>query len=164
MIETPAALFALDEILQIAEFVCIGTNDLTQFMLAADRNASGLAADYSALHPSVLRAISQVLDAGRRASREVSVCGEAASYPKTACLLAGLGVRQLSMRPLRAARVRFLSRTARISRLEEIAKQALSCTSALDVRNLLKELPSTSECQKPVPETVTPNGELSKLV
>ncbi len=141
MVETPAALFALDEIFQIADFVCLGTNDLTQFLLAVDRNAFELAEDYSVLHPAVLRAIANVVEAGRRADREVSVCGEAASYPRTACLLVGLGIRVLSMSPLRAARVRYMLRQTRIDHLEKLAEQALRSTSADAVRSLLEDLP-----------------------
>lgn len=149
MVETPAALFALEEIFQIADFVCIGTNDLTQYMLAADRSASELADDYSVLHPSVLRAIARVAEAGRRAGRDVSVCGEAASYPRTACLLVGLGLRQLSMSPLRAARVRYLLRETDVSQLEQLAAKALNSSSVDEVRHLLENLPSHSERSKP---------------
>jgi phosphoenolpyruvate-protein kinase (PTS system EI component) len=142
MIETPAALFALDEILELAEFVCIGTNDLTQFMLAADRDASELADDYSVLHPSVLRAIAKVVQAARSADREVCVCGEAASYPRTAGLLVGLGARELSMSPVRAARVRYLLRESSLEKLEQLADSALASKSAAAVRQLLTDLPS----------------------
>ncbi len=144
MIETPAALFALDEIMQLADFACIGTNDLTQYMLAADRNSTELSDVYSVLHPSVLRAIAQAIEAGRSAGREVCVCGEAASYPRTACLLVGLGARQLSMSPVRAARVRYLLRETNIDELEAVAERALQCNSAAAVRLLLQELPSRS--------------------
>jgi phosphoenolpyruvate-protein kinase (PTS system EI component) len=140
MLETPAALFALEEIFEIADFVSIGTNDLTQFMLAADRNACELANDYSVLHPGVLRAIASIVQAGRVSGRAVSVCGEAASYPRTACLLAGLGVHTLSMSPLRAARVRYLLRKTSIADLEARAEQALGSTSAAAVRLLLEDL------------------------
>jgi phosphoenolpyruvate-protein kinase (PTS system EI component) len=139
MIETPASLFALDEIFQIADFACIGTNDLTQFMLAADRGASELAGDFSVLHPGVLRAIAKVIEAGRRAQREVCVCGEAASYPLTACLLAGLGVRQLSMSPLRAARVRYMLRQTRAEALKKLGNEALHARTADEVRRLLRD-------------------------
>jgi phosphoenolpyruvate-protein kinase (PTS system EI component) len=140
MLETPAALFALDEIFQLADFVCIGTNDLTQYMLAADRDAAELADDYSVLHPGVLRAIAQVAQAGRSADREVSVCGEAASYPRTACLLVGLGVRQLSMSPRRAARVRYLLREMHLSQLQQLADQTLGARSTAQVKQLLQNL------------------------
>ena len=142
MIETPSALFALEEILEIAEFICIGTNALTQFMLAADRDACDLVDDYSVLHPCVLRAIAKVIDAGHSAGREVCVCGESASYARTACLLVGLGVRQLSMSPVRAARVRYLLREMHIRRLEELAEQALGSRSTGAVLSLLEALPS----------------------
>ena len=142
MIETPAALFALDEILQLAEFVCVGTNDLTQFMLAADRDASELTEDCSVLHPSVLRAIARVVRKASSAGRKICVCGEAASYPRTAGLLVGLGVRELSMSPLRAARVRYLLRESSLPQLEELAESALASTSSAAVRQLLTDLPS----------------------
>ena len=138
MIETPAALFALDEILDLVDFVSIGTNDLTQFMLAADRDAAGLVDDYSVLHPSMLRAIRQVVEACDEANRELSVCGEAAGDAATACLLVGLGVRQLSMSPVRAARVRFAIRHARQSELANLAQRALAAHSAANVKRELQ--------------------------
>jgi phosphoenolpyruvate-protein phosphotransferase len=137
MIETPAAIFSLEEILEIADFVSIGTNDLTQFMLAADRNEVELADDYSVLHPSVLRAIRKVVEACNDAGREACVCGEAAGDPETACLLVGLGVRQLSMSPLRAARVRLMLRGITCDRLQNLAQDALHADSHQTVRQLI---------------------------
>ena len=106
MIETPAALFALDEILELADFVAIGTNDLTQYMLAADRDLSEGTDDSTAMHPAVLRAIKQVVESSQRWERSVCVCGEEAGEPDFACLLIGLGVRELSLSPSRGAAVR----------------------------------------------------------
>lgn len=140
MIETPSALFALDEILELAEFVSIGTNDLTQFMLAADRMDVGMTEDFSVLHPSVLRAIAQVVEAATKAGREVCICGEAASYPRTACLFVGMGVRQLSMSPVRSARVRFLLRATTRGHLEELADAALRSDTPTAVQTLLAGL------------------------
>ena len=108
-------------------------------MLAADRNASGVEDCYSVLHPSVLRAIARVVDAGRLADREVCVCGESASYPQTACLLVGLGVRQLSMSPVRAARVRYLLRATDLAHLEDLAADASNSSSIAAVRKLLQD-------------------------
>ena len=68
MIETPAALYALDEILELADFVAIGTNDLTQYMLAADRDLAEGTDDCTAMHPAVLRAIRQIVEAAERAT------------------------------------------------------------------------------------------------
>lgn len=140
MIETPSALFSLKEILQQVDFVSIGTNDLTQFMLAADRDAADLGDDYSVLHPSMLRAIRQVVEMCDDAARELSVCGEAAGDPDTACLLLGLGVRQLSMSPGRAARVRLRVRQMQMSRLVELARQTLEADSPATVKALLAQV------------------------
>lgn len=129
MIETPSAVFMIDEILREVDFVSIGTNDLTQFMLAADRNAHAVMEDYSVLHPAVLRAIRTVSVAASSASKHLSVCGEAASDPATACLLAGLGVRALSMSAGSAARVRAALRQSKFSTLMRVA------TEVLDLQN-----------------------------
>jgi phosphoenolpyruvate-protein phosphotransferase len=142
MIECPSALFSLREILQQVDFASIGTNDLTQFMLAADRDAAELIDDYSVLHPSVLRAIRQVVDFCDEAGRELSVCGEAAGDPATACLLVGLGVRQLSVSPVRAARVRQAIRHTQSSDLADVAEQALQADSAATVKGLLRQIRS----------------------
>lgn len=140
MIETPSALFALTPILKCVDFVSIGTNDLIQFMLAADRNAVQLAGDYSILHPSVLRAVRTVVDACDAAGRALCVCGEAAGDPATACLLIGLGVRQLSLSPLRAARVRFAIRKCSLTDLHLLAERAVSANSADTVRQMLRDV------------------------
>ncbi len=137
MIETPAALFSLREILQQADFVSIGTNDLTQYMLAADRETVEMVDDYSLLHPSVLRAIRHVVVSCEQAGCDLSVCGEAAGEVGTARLLVGLGVRQLSMSPVRAARVRVGIRNVQASQLADLAEQALEAASAADVKALL---------------------------
>jgi phosphoenolpyruvate-protein kinase (PTS system EI component) len=145
MIETPAALFALQDLLQQADFVSIGTNDLTQYMLAADRDAAELVDDYSVLHPSVLRAIYRVVKACDRAGCELSVCGEAAGETSTASILIGMGVRQLSMSPIRAARVRLGIRHLVASELTELAQQALQSDSVAAVRELLDQFQSTKQ-------------------
>jgi phosphoenolpyruvate-protein phosphotransferase (PTS system enzyme I) len=139
MIETPSALFSLKEILQRVDFVSIGTNDLTQFMLAADREAAELMNDYSALHPSVLRAIRMVIKTCEDAGKELCVCGEMAGDAGAACLLVGLGARQLSMSPVRAGRVRVAIRQSRCSALTELAEQALSADSVATVKALLRD-------------------------
>jgi phosphoenolpyruvate-protein phosphotransferase (PTS system enzyme I) len=127
MIETPAAVFLIDQILDEVDFVSLGTNDLTQFVLAADRDAIDLLDGYSVLHPSVLRAIAHVVDAARDRGRPVSVCGEAAGDPATAALFLGLGVRELSMSPRRALRVRQAIARLECSAAEALASEALAC-------------------------------------
>ncbi len=137
MIETPAALFALDEILELADFVAIGTNDLTQYMLAADRDLSEGTDDCTAMHPAVLRAIKQIIQASDRWNRPVCVCGEEAADADFARLLVGLGVRELSLSPSRAAATRQAIRRTDSRQATELAELALQCRSPSEVRALL---------------------------
>jgi len=139
MIETPSALFDLPAILDVADFLSIGTNDLVQFMLAADRNALDMMAAVSVLHPSVLRAIRAVVEAAGDAGKPVCVCGEAAGDPRVACLLVGLGIRQLSMSPVRAAKVRQAIRSHRATELDELAQEKLRCRSEKEALVLIDE-------------------------
>ncbi len=142
MIETPAALYALDEILELADFVAIGTNDLTQYMLAADRDWSEGADDCTAMHPAVLRAIKQVVEAADNRHCPVCVCGEEAGDADFACLLIGLGVRELSVSPVRAAAVRHALRHISYHHAAEVADMALNCRTPQQVRELLQQLES----------------------
>jgi phosphoenolpyruvate-protein phosphotransferase len=129
MIETPSSIFALPEIVRACDFLSIGTNDLTQFMLAADRDAVDLLDEFSILHPSVLRAVDMIIEEAAAADLPVSICGEAAGDPDIAPLLVGLGIRRLSMSPMRAARVRMALRQCRLDTVEAVAREALGCTS-----------------------------------
>ena len=137
MIETPAALFALDEIIELADFIAIGTNDLTQYMLAADRELSRGTDDCTAMHPAVLRAIKQIIQACDRWNRPVCVCGEEAAEPDFARLLVGLGIRELSLSPSRAAATRQAIRRTDSRQAIELAERSLQCRSPGEVRALL---------------------------
>ncbi len=137
MIETPAALFALDEIIELADFIAIGTNDLTQYMLAADRELSRGTDDCTAIHPAVLRAIKQIIQACDRWNRPVCVCGEEAAEPDFARLLVGLGIRELSLSPSRAAATRQAIRRTDSRQAIELAERSLQCRSPGEVRALL---------------------------
>ena len=100
MVEVPSAVLLADRLAPRVEFMSIGTNDLTQYLLAADRSNAALAARQDPLHPAVLRAVSRVVEAAERAGAcEVAVCGEMAGDPVGAQLLVGLGVDELSMEP-----------------------------------------------------------------
>lgn len=139
MIETPAALFALDEICELADFVAIGTNDLTQYMLATDRDLIEASEYCTAMHPAVLRAIKQISDAGERWQIPVCACGEEAGNAAFACLLIGLGVRELSLSPSRADDVRTALRNIKCQDAESVASKALQCRSSQQVRELVQD-------------------------
>ncbi|MEW4452025.1 phosphoenolpyruvate--protein phosphotransferase [Bremerella sp. JC817] len=138
MIETPAALFALDEILELADFVAIGTNDLTQYMLAVDRDLAEGHNDCTAMHPAVLRAIRWIVKKARTHNCPVCVCGEEASNIDFARLLIGLGIRELSLAPSRAADVRHALRSVDCNEAKKIASLALKCLTTSSVHELCK--------------------------
>lgn len=99
MIEVPSAVFMVDELAELVDFVSIGTNDLTQYLLAADRNNSRIQQYFQPLHPAVFRAIHQVVTGAHRHGLPVGVCGELGGMPQAIPVLVGLGVDELSMAP-----------------------------------------------------------------
>lgn len=106
MIEVPAAALCARALLAAADFAAIGTNDLAQYVLAADRGNDALGELYDPLHPALLRLIAHVVAAGRRTARPVSLCGEIAGEPAQLSLLLALGLTELSMHPARLLAVR----------------------------------------------------------
>ncbi len=140
MIETPAALYSLDEILDLADFVAIGTNDLTQYMLATDRELEAGKNDCTAMHPAVLRAIKQVVLAAEKHQCPVCVCGEEAGDADFACLLMGLGIRELSLSLGRGVVIREALHGIKSQEARETADQALRCQNPIEVRKLLAAL------------------------
>jgi phosphotransferase system enzyme I (PtsI) len=99
MVEVPAAALCADAVLEHAAFASLGTNDLAQYALAADRLLGSLAALNDPWQPALLRLVAMTAQAGARRNRPVGVCGEAAADPALACVLVGLGVTSLSMAP-----------------------------------------------------------------
>jgi len=140
LVETPAAVLLIDKILEYADFVNLGTNDLTQFVLATDRNALDTQGDYSVLHPAVLRAVDAVTRAARSIDKPVTVCGEAAGTPEIAALLVGLGIRRLSMSPSLSAPVKHLLRSYPLEILEAFAKEAIAASSISQVKEIVAVL------------------------
>ncbi|RMG08879.1 MAG: GAF domain-containing protein [Planctomycetota bacterium] len=136
MIEAPAALFALPELLAAADFVAVGTNDLFQYLGAADRDDPRVGAYASPFQPAALRA----LDALRRGLGEVeaSVCGEMASSPLGALALLALGYRRLSVRPRAVPVVRTLARRLRAQELPPLATALLDAEDPSAVERLLR--------------------------
>jgi phosphocarrier protein FPr/phosphocarrier protein len=136
MIETPAAAVMSDRIAVEADFLSIGTNDLTQYALAMDRGHPELAARLDALHPAVLRLIARTASAGMSQGRIVSVCGGLASDPTAVPILIGLGVHELSMVPSVIPQVKALIARLSIEACRELAREALELESAEAVRAL----------------------------
>ncbi len=140
MIETPAAAFDIHGILDFADFVSIGTNDLAHSILTMDRGSQGQAGVISFLHPSVLRATHQVIQAAAEKGVTLSVCGEAASDPTVACLLIGMGVRNLSINPFLASRLRRAIQQVTLGHIEALAKDILDAKTGKEVQDLLSSV------------------------
>ncbi|MGD7277002.1 phosphoenolpyruvate--protein phosphotransferase [Ralstonia pseudosolanacearum] len=142
MVEVPAAALLADQLAEHVDFFSIGTNDLTQYTLAIDRQHPDLAAEADSLHPAVLRLIQLTVQGAARHGRWVGVCGGLAGDPFGALLLTGLGVHELSMSPRDIPAVKARLRDAHVRQLTELAGQALACASAEDVRALEATLPA----------------------
>ena len=137
MIETPAAAVMSDRIAMEADFLSIGTNDLTQYALAMDRGHPELAARLDALHPAVLRLIARTASAAISQGRIVSVCGGLASDPTAVPILIGLGVHELSMVPSVIPQVKALIAGISLAACRELAREALELETAEAVRALV---------------------------
>jgi phosphocarrier protein FPr len=137
MIEVPAAVVMADQFAREVDFFSIGTNDLTQYVLAMDRMHPVLAPQADGLNPAVLRMVRQTVEAARKAGIWVGACGGIAGDPAGAMLLAGLGVTELSVGIPSIAAIKALLRGLSMKRLEELARRALDCRSAAEVRTLV---------------------------
>jgi phosphocarrier protein FPr len=137
MVETPAAVTLAPRLAEHAAFFSIGTNDLAQYVMAADRGNRDVADLVDALHPPVLHAIRATADAARAAGIPVAVCGELAADPGAAALLVGLGVDELSMGAPAIAQVKAAIRRTDRAAAQALAARALAAPSARAVAALL---------------------------
>ncbi|WP_277873222.1 phosphoenolpyruvate--protein phosphotransferase [Sphingomonas profundi] len=139
MIETPAAALLADAIAREADFLSIGSNDLTQYALACDRGNPATAARVDALHPAVLRLIAEAAKGAAAHGRWIGVCGGLASDPAAAAILIGLGITELSAAPASIPAVKARVRELRLADCRAIAARALACGDAAEVRALIGE-------------------------
>jgi phosphoenolpyruvate-protein kinase (PTS system EI component) len=138
MVETPAAAVVADRLAAEADFLSVGTNDLTQYTLAVDRGNARLAERFTPHDPSVVRLLKMVADAARAAGKPASVCGEMASEPLSAFLLIGLGYETLSVAPPALPLVKWTVRQVSAARARAAAEQALAARSADAVLDVLR--------------------------
>jgi phosphocarrier protein FPr/phosphocarrier protein len=139
MIETPAAALLARDIAADADFLSVGTNDLTQYALAADRGNPALADRIDALHPAVLRLIALAGEGARAHGRWLGVCGALASDPKAAVILIGLGVTELSASPAAIPALKAAVRALRTDECRALAVRALDLGAAQAVRAMVEE-------------------------
>ena len=144
MIEVPAAAYQAHEIAKRVDFISVGTNDLTQYILAVDRNNSRVAGLYDSLHPAVLRTLQKILEGGHAAGVKVSVCGEMASDPLAVVLLLAMGFDTLSMNSSSLPRIKWIIRNCSLINARKILAEVLLLEGPreirLHVRHALEEL------------------------
>ncbi|UAJ79639.1 phosphoenolpyruvate--protein phosphotransferase [Leifsonia sp. ZF2019] len=143
MVEVPSAALLADRVLETAAFASIGTNDLTQYTLAADRLLGSVAGFQDPWHPAVLRLIGEVGTAGRAHGKPVGICGEAAADPLLAVVLVGLGATTLSMSPAALADVRLSLTRYTLDQATSLAEVALAADGAAEAREAVRAAAST---------------------
>lgn len=136
MLEVPSAAVMAPIFAKEVDFFSVGTNDLTQYVLAIDRGHPLLSKDADGLHPSILTLIAQTVEAAHAHGKWVGVCGELASDPAAVPILVGLGVDELSMSSASIALTKAKIRALTLADAQSLAKQALQCDSAMAVREL----------------------------
>ena len=147
MIEVPAAVFLVGAMADRVDAFSIGTNDLTQYILAVDRNNIQVGTPYDSLHPAVLDAIRKVVLAAHRHAKPVNVCGELAGDPAGALLLLGLGVDSLSMSPALLGEVKRMIRCCNRADARRLAEAALAMTDGFAIHQLVHaELDRIKQC------------------
>jgi phosphotransferase system enzyme I (PtsI) len=139
MIEVPSAAIMASELAREVNFFSVGTNDLIQYTLAADRTNETVAGLYSPGDPAVLRLIEQVVNAAKQHNIDASVCGEMSGEPIYTMLLLGMGLRQLSVTPQNIPEIKKIIRSVTIEEATQIARQALRLDTARDVNHYLRE-------------------------
>jgi phosphotransferase system enzyme I (PtsI) len=137
MVEVPSSAIMCDAIAQEVDFLSIGTNDLVQYVLAADRSNSHTSELYFSTHPSILRLIRMVVSSANRAGKPVILCGESAADPTMIPLLIGLGIREFSVAARHIPIVKDTIRKWRILEACRLAESALEYASAQELKDFL---------------------------
>ena len=161
MIETPAAILTIDEIAAEVHFLCLGTNDLVQYLLAVDRDNEAVADWFRTLHPAVLRALKIVLSAAEKQNIPTVVCGEMAGSPVYVPILLGLGATELSMNIHSMPRVRKIVSKIAFEETRELLKKLENCRCADEIEKAAGEF-YREKWAHLFPEDIFPSKENSK--
>lgn len=140
MIEVPAAVVIIDCLIREVDYVSIGTNDLVQYTLAADRNNSRVKHYFDPLHPAILHSIKRVADAANKAGKKASVCGEMASDPLNALILAGMGIREFSLSAPSIPAIKQVIRNHSMEDCRKLARSVLGCRSSAEIQLCLAKM------------------------
>lgn len=134
MIEVPSAVYQARALAKRVDFLSVGTNDLTQYILAVDRNNSRVANLFDALHPAVLRALIQVVEGGHQEGKHVSICGEIAGDPAAVLLLVAMGFDSLSMSAASIGRMKWVIRQFTLKQACKLLQEVLGMESTVMIR------------------------------
>ncbi|MEP6705747.1 MAG: putative PEP-binding protein, partial [Acidobacteriota bacterium] len=139
MIEVPSAVLLIDDIVRDTDFVCLGTNDLVQYLLAVDRDNESVSGWFRTLHPAVIRAVASVINSCAKGPTPLTICGEMAGSPFYLPLLIGLGATELSMNVNSILRVRKVISGIAYQETVAIARESEKCRTASEVEALLEQ-------------------------
>ena len=139
MVEVPAAAVMIDSLLEVVDFVSIGSNDLVQYLMAADRDNPKVSHLCQPLSPAVLRVLANTIAACNRAEKPVTLCGEMAGRPRAVVLLFGMGLRSFSMSPAFIPTIKELISHLTRAKAEEILHQALKLKTTGQVIRFMEE-------------------------
>ncbi|WED42782.1 phosphoenolpyruvate--protein phosphotransferase [Legionella cardiaca] len=139
MIEVPAAVYLARELAKRVDFISVGSNDLTQYLLAVDRNNARVAGLYDAFHPAMLRTLMKVVEGGHAAGVEVSICGEMASDPLAVILLLAMGFDTLSMNSTSLPRVKWVIRNVSMANARKVLADVLELEHPAEIRMYLQK-------------------------
>lgn len=135
MVEVPSAVYQIDSLIKRVDFASVGSNDLTQYLLAVDRNNDRVAKLYDPLHPAVLAAIRHVVERGQAAGRPIGICGEMAGDPASALLLLAMGVDSLSMNLGSLLKIKWMIRSIRHDAARELLAEVMAFDDAAAIRD-----------------------------
>ncbi|EJF30841.1 phosphoenolpyruvate--protein phosphotransferase [Enterobacter sp. Ap-916] len=135
MVEVPSMVFMLGHLAGRIDFISVGTNDLTQYLLAVDRNNTRVANLYDSLHPAMLRTLNLIAREAERYDLDLCLCGEMAGDPMCVAILVGMGYRHLSMNGRSVARIKYLLRHIQLEEAEVLAQRTLEAQMATEVRH-----------------------------
>ncbi len=140
MIETPSSAICIEDILDIVDFVSVGTNDLIQYILAVDRTNETVAHLYKAFHPAIIKTLKSIFDAANKANKKVSICGEMGGDPMATLLLLGLGnINQLSMDPHSIPKIKKIIRSVDMAEARKLANNVLEMSSSREINRYINE-------------------------
>ncbi|GAA0699438.1 phosphoenolpyruvate--protein phosphotransferase [Marinobacterium maritimum] len=140
MVEVPAAVYQVRRFARLVDFVSVGSNDLTQYILAVDRNNPRVAGLYAAYHPAVLRALQYIARETRKEGKPVSICGEMAADPGGALLLMAMGYEVLSMNANNLPRVKSAIRGVSLARAQSLLSRVLRMDDAEEIHQYLRQV------------------------